>query len=142
MPRGVFKNGNNGLFKKGSSGGPGSSKGWKHTEETREKMKGIKKRGVKQSQGYRLVYQGNGKYQLEHRYMVEKFLGRKLSSNEKVHHIDGDRLNNSIENLILCSQSEHIKLHFSLEKVAYELVKKGFIFFNKIKRIYALREGK
>lgn len=51
-------------------------------------------------------------YILEHRYVMENFIGRKLKKGEVVHHIDRDRTNNDISNLILFpSQSEHIKHH-------------------------------
>lgn len=47
-----------------------------------------------------------------HRYIMECYLGRKLNSNEIVHHKDGNKLNNSIDNLELCTRSEHIKKHY------------------------------
>jgi hypothetical protein len=46
-----------------------------------------------------------------HRRVMEEHLGRPLKRSEIVHHIDGDRHNNSIENLQLMTQSDHIKLH-------------------------------
>lgn len=55
------------------------------------------------------------KYGATHRHIViaEKSLGRKLSADEIVHHIDEDRHNNSIENLaILPNQEYHAKVHF------------------------------
>ena len=43
--------------------------------------------------------------------MAMSHLGRKLSSDEVVHHIDGDKLNNSWENLEVVSRSEHAREH-------------------------------
>lgn len=51
-------------------------------------------------------------YVLEHRLIMEVFLSRLLSRNEVVHHKDGNKLNNAIENLdLLSSKSEHSRLH-------------------------------
>lgn len=47
----------------------------------------------------------------EHRYIMEQYLGRKLKSNEVVHHIDGNRENNDIKNLQVMTRGEHSKLH-------------------------------
>ena len=72
--------------------------------------------------GYRVIYKPehfhltlNQKaykgYVYEHRYIMECALGRALSSNEIVHHKDGNRLNNSLDNLELMTRSEHSTLH-------------------------------
>ena len=59
--------------------------------------------------GYRLLLGfGNGGI-LEHRYIMEQHLKRKLKSNEVVHHINGDKLDNRLENLIVLKRGEHIK---------------------------------
>lgn len=60
--------------------------------------------------GYVIVWTPNGP-QLEHRVVMEEELGRKLSPDEIVHHIDGDRSNNTPSNLVVMTQSEHIQEH-------------------------------
>jgi len=47
----------------------------------------------------------------EHRHIMQVHLGRKLEYNEIVHHIDGDKRNNNIENLQVVFRSEHTKTH-------------------------------
>lgn len=59
----------------------------------------------------------NGKKFDEHRIVMEKHLGRKLTKTEVVHHIDGDKNNNDISNLKLFSNiSEHVKFHAKHDK--------------------------
>lgn len=53
----------------------------------------------------------NGKKMDEHRYIMEQHLGRQLARDEVVHHKDGDKSNNEIENLELMSLSEHTRQH-------------------------------
>ena len=48
-------------------------------------------------------------YIFEHRYVMEKYLGRYLTKKEVVHHIDGNPKNNDISNLKLyATNAEHI----------------------------------
>ena len=49
----------------------------------------------------------NGKIVNVHRLIMEEHLGRKLDSLEHVHHINGDTLDNRLENLQILSQKEH-----------------------------------
>lgn len=47
----------------------------------------------------------------EHRVVAEAMIGRPLFSDEHVHHIDGNKHNNSPSNLQVMTRSEHLKLH-------------------------------
>ena len=47
----------------------------------------------------------------EHRHLVQQREGRKLASNEVVHHVDGDPINNDLSNLVILTRSEHNRLH-------------------------------
>jgi len=47
----------------------------------------------------------------EHRFIMEKYLGRCLHENEEIHHIDYDGLNNDIDNLQLATKDEHKRIH-------------------------------
>lgn len=49
----------------------------------------------------------DGKWVREHRWLMEQHLGRKLETWEQVHHIDGNHLNNAIENLEVLSNADH-----------------------------------
>lgn len=51
----------------------------------------------------------------EHRLVIAQYIGRPLTANEDVHHIDGNRLNNSLLNLKLLSDGDHSRLHKQLE---------------------------
>lgn len=50
-------------------------------------------------------------HERKHRILMENKLGWELPSDQVVHHIDGNILNNSLDNLCVMSRSEHSKLH-------------------------------
>jgi hypothetical protein len=102
------------------------------------------------SRGYRYVkvkefedtINGWEGYRPEHIFVIEEHIGRKLNRDrfgrgEGVHHLDGDKLNNIIDNLFLYNnEKEHKEIHSQLEKVTYDLIKKGIIKFNKQTKKY------
>lgn len=50
-------------------------------------------------------------YESEHRVIMREKLGRPLEHWEDVHHINGIRHDNRVENLIVMSQTKHLSLH-------------------------------
>jgi len=60
--------------------------------------------------GYWIIWTPDGE-RLEHRVAAERHLGRTLGADEIVHHRDGNKSNNTPENLEVMSQGQHAKLH-------------------------------
>lgn len=77
--------------------------------------------------GYVLIYKLDHKYSqtkqgwiYEHRAVVEDFLKRGLKSHECVHHIDGHKKNNKIENpMLFPNEKEHQKFHNKVKQFGY-----------------------
>lgn len=61
--------------------------------------------------GYK-YYNISDKQVKEHRIVAESIIGRPLTSDEVVHHIDRNRQNNHPSNLRVMTQSEHMALHY------------------------------
>ena len=60
--------------------------------------------------GYVSIY-NKCKRIFEHRLVMQTYLKRKLKPSELVHHKDGNKSNNLLNNLIIMSRSDHIKHH-------------------------------
>lgn len=109
-------------------GKPGYWLGKKRSEESKERMsKCYKCRGINhyrwkgkihKDRGYVRIFRPKHPFcdyrgrVLEHRLIMEKYLGRYLKPEERIHHIDKIRNNNKIENLkLFFNQSQHLKHH-------------------------------
>ena len=85
----------------------------------------------KNGKKYSYVYLGHKKHTGEHRYVYSKYLGRDVKLSEHIHHINGDTLDNDINNLILLDRDKHKDCHNSIQKCICELYASGIVKFNK-----------
>ena len=92
---------------------------YRHGERHNLKYKyGVKHPGYKGgfiTNGYRVISVKSRRI-FEHRYIMEQHLGRILSNTELIHRINGNRLDNRIENLELVDRSQHKKMHPDIGK--------------------------
>ena len=117
----------------------------KHEGKNHANWKG----GIRSYSGYiQLLCQkhphANGKgYVYKHRLVMEEDIGRYLRPEERVHHLDGDKSNNNIENLVLCENwGKHSKIHGDFQRIAYELFKLGIIKLNRKDNIFFIDKSK
>lgn len=97
--------------------------------------------------GYMTVYVANTHLystgycgrQREHILVMENHLQRSLEKGEVVHHLDGDKINNDISNLDLCSVTEHNACHGASEGIVFELYKRGQVGYNREAKRYYLK---
>lgn len=85
-------------------------------------------KGVRVLNGYRLIHKpdhpssmtsDNWKgYMYEHIFVIEESTGVRLLGTEVVHHLDGNRSNNHLGNLIRMDRGMHLKLHFWMDNGA------------------------
>lgn len=63
-----------------------------------------------QKNGYKTICYRHKKYYL-HRIIMETFLNRNLKKHEQIHHINGNKLDNDINNLKVVNFKEHQRDH-------------------------------
>lgn len=68
--------------------------------------------------GYVEYTRGEHKGRSVHVVVMEERLGRRLKPDEHVHHINGDRTDNSPDNLALVTRSGHARLHRREEMIS------------------------
>jgi len=115
-------------------------------EKRNKKYKGEVGKIIKPKNGYFEVYvrkthpyRPEQDWVRQHIIVIENDIGRKLLENEVVHHIDGDKLNNNINNLDICTISEHNNCHAKAEQIVFELYKKGLVGYDKKTKRYYLK---
>jgi hypothetical protein len=86
-------------------------------------------RSIEKRSGYVRVRVGQT-YVYEHTLVAEQKIGRRLHRGEVVHHINCDPTDNRPENLLVCSRSDHAKLHKQLERLGAELIQRGLVRFD------------
>lgn len=102
-------------------------KGTKKSAESRNKIS-LSRKGyilkpsqygghIKDRNGYSYVYipehpyASSDGYVMEHRLVMESCIGRYLEKDEVIHHINGNKKDNRIENLMIMTPAEHLRLH-------------------------------
>lgn len=75
------------------------------------------------NEGYRMLFRpehpncNQRGYVYEHRLVMEKKLGRYLHTDEVVDHLNGNKTDNTLKNLFLTNQPEHMRRHYDNRQI-------------------------
>lgn len=103
--------------------------GWKGLYARMKELKIDTSIRLRQASTYEGCYNSEGKRVAKHTVVAEQKYGRKVKKNEIVHHKDGNRQNNSPENLVILTRTVHNRYHKQLEQLALRLYRNRLIFF-------------
>jgi stage III sporulation protein SpoIIIAA len=112
----------------------------KRTSLIRKKKSEI--RGRKFDRGYPEICVGDNypyrksRWIREHIYVIEKHIKKRIPEGMVVHHIDGSKTNNLIDNLLLCTVEQHNQCHAKIERLVFELYDQGLVGFDREKMEY------
>lgn len=68
--------------------------------------------GEKLHNGYKMIHvKGTSRLVPEHRHIMEQKIDRPLTKQDQIHHRNGIRTDNRIENLVLLTRADHNTLH-------------------------------
>lgn len=71
----------------------------------------------KSVQGYLINCKDRNNKKEIHRQVYEDYYKVKLTKNDIIHHIDGNKLNNDPKNLVCMTRAEHVRLHKPRTKI-------------------------
>jgi ribosomal protein L44E len=107
-------------------------------EAAKAKLEKAKELGKKIRGGYPEIYVGpdyphreNTTWLREHIAVMERHINSKIPEGMVVHHIDGCKTNNSIDNLLLCTIADHNRCHGKIESLVFDLYQRGLVGFNR-----------
>jgi len=90
-------------------------------------QRAARRTGYVDRQGYRHVYADDGRRVMEHRLVMERLLGRELRRHENVHHVNGQRADNSTDGPLRGFRSGNLELWSSWQPAGQRVADKvGF----------------
>jgi hypothetical protein len=105
-------------------------------------------KGFRYSWGYKYIFMpshpfaNDGRYVAEHRLEMEKKIGRYLKPEEIVHHINGNKLDNTITNLAIVDRKEHALMHYPEMELKLKEANKFYLSYRKRDKLGRYISGK